>query len=111
MKTKFPEKSKLTIREVYGPAMQITEQEDADQYYAKLVAHCMKNTGKSRDEAETIQKANLGYYAGYYDAETMVRVNRLFRTTHPIFGDTIPSAGEAFSTGKQLGEKLAKNPK
>jgi hypothetical protein len=93
-----------TIGEMYHPAMKITDQAEADRYFEACVKHCMR-FGKSREEAESIQRSNLGYFAGYYDDETMARVNRLFRTTHPIFGGTTPTAEEAF----QAGVKMAKD--
>ncbi len=42
--------------------------------------------GKTREEAEEIERANLGYWAGYYRPETRERVERLFRCAHPFFG-------------------------
>lgn len=42
--------------------------------------------GKTREEAEQIERSNLGYYAGYHLDETRERVERLFRCAHPVFG-------------------------
>jgi len=86
---RFPEH--MTVGDKYGPAMQITEQAEADKYFELCVEHTMRISQKSRQEAEDIERSNLGYYAGYYDAETMKRVNRLFHCTHPIFGDQTPN--------------------
>ncbi len=91
----------VTIREKYGPAMGIIDQQEADEYFEICVLHCMR-FGRTRERAERIERQNLGYYAGYYDAETMRRVNQLFGTTHPIFGDTQPTVEEAFEAGKHL---------
>ena len=66
---------KITIGEKYGPAMQITEQAAADEYFERLVQHSI-SFGKSRDEAEQIERANLGYYAGYIGHEARRRVER-----------------------------------
>ena len=85
-----PLPDKITIGDKYGPAMAITDQEEADVYFEVCMEHCMR-FGKSREEAEKIEKENLGYYAGYYNDETMARVNRLFRTRHPIFGNIAPT--------------------
>jgi len=91
--TKFnPEnKEELTYRECLGPAMEITTKEDAVQYMNDYVAYIQKaldNEPRTDNmSAEQIAKINLGYYAGYYDAETMQRVNELFSTRHPIFGN------------------------
>ena len=75
-----------TIGEIYGPAMEIYEQDKANEYFESIVLEHMENWGKTRKEAEDIVRINLGYYAGYYNIETMERINRLFRTAHPILG-------------------------
>ena len=95
--------SQITIGDKYGPAMKITDQTEADAYFEVCVQHCM-SFGKSREEAESIERQNLGYFAGYYDYETMDRVNRLYMTSHPIFGSSHPTATEAFNSGKELAE-------
>jgi len=77
-------KKDISIGEKYIPAMELTTQEDADAYFEKCVQHSM-SFGKSRDEAEAIERSNLGYFAGYYSHETRERVERLFRCEHPIF--------------------------
>lgn len=74
-----------TIGQKYCPAMEITDQAEADRYFEQCVAESMEY-GRTRAEAESIERANLGYYAGYYDHETRVRVERLYRCKHPIFG-------------------------
>lgn len=92
-----------TIRECYAPAMEITEQGAADACFERLVERGMA-FGQTREEAESIQKQNLGYYAGYYDSETRRRVERLFQCAHPIFGSIEekgePTAEEAFEMGR-----------
>ena len=96
----------LTIRDAYGPAMKITEQKEADGYFELLVQHSMKHEHLSREKAEEINRANLGYYTGYYDRETRERVERLFRCTHPIFGPVprgAPTAKESFVEGHKQG--------
>ena len=97
--------NKITIGDKYGPAMEITDQVEADLYFEICVKHTMRCSGKTRQEAEVIEQSNLGYYAGYYDSETMVRVNRLFCTQHPVFGNTIPTAEEAFNVGLSVGRE------
>lgn len=94
-----------TMREAYGPAMEMTDQKEADVYFERLVQRCMA-TGVDRQEAESIQRQNLGYYAGYYDLETRKRVERLFRCAHPIFGAAsigTPTPEEAFDAGLEKG--------
>jgi hypothetical protein len=99
----FPEQ--ITIGDKYRPAMEITEQVAADEYFERCVTHCM-SFGKSRKEAEAIERANLGYYAGYYSHETRARVERLFSCAHPVFGSIaekgIPTPTEALEAGRRL---------
>ena len=107
--TKFnpDNKDTMTYRECLGPAMEITDEADAAQYFADYVSFIQKALDKEprNDEmtAAQIAKINLGYYAGYYDAETRERVERLFSCTHPVFGGIAekgaPTTEEAFSAG------------
>ena len=95
----FPDK--ITAREKYGPAMEITDQAKADAYFEACVKHCMQ-FDRIRAEAEEIERANLGYYAGYYDFKTRQRVERLFDAVHPVFGSVAngePTSEEAFTAG------------
>jgi hypothetical protein len=99
-----------TIREQYGPAMDIDSQEDADAYFAALLVFSKDHYGKDVEEATAIHRANLGYYAGYYDNETRERVERLFKCAHPIFGAIAekgaPSPEEAFAMGEKAGAAM-----
>ncbi|KKK91992.1 hypothetical protein LCGC14_2707400, partial [marine sediment metagenome] len=105
----------ITIGEKYNPAMKITDPEEAKAYFELCVQHCMKYSDKpmDREEAERIQSANIGYYAGYYDRETGRRVQKLFGVVHPIFGkvDDYPTPERAFVMGQAMGEKLKKDNK
>lgn len=78
--------SKMTIGEKYEPAMKIEDQSEADAYFRRCVLHTMKYGRKTMMEAESIERQNLGYFAGYYDHETRLRVERLFKCQHPYFG-------------------------
>src|SRR5688572_26718611 len=69
----------------YSKAMEITEQAEADVYFEELLQQTMV-FGRTREEAEEIERHNLGYYAGCYDNETRERVERLFKCKHPVFG-------------------------
>ena len=97
-----------TIGEMYGPAMEITGQTAADAYFERLVESYVANWGKPREEAESVIRTNLGYYAGYYSQETRERVERLYRCAHPIFGaiatNPPPTAEQAFRTGLAIGQ-------
>lgn len=103
-KLTFPDK--ITIGDKYGPAMNITDPQEAKEYFQVCVNHCMRH-GKTRAEAESIERQNLGYYAGYYDSATRERVEKIFACEHPIFGSIAtkgtPTAEEAFEAGRNLG--------
>ncbi len=80
----------LTYQECLGPAMQITEQGDADQYlqaYIKYTERMMLQEARGDDkDAAWVVKQNIGYFAGYYNNEVRERVERLFQCSHPLFG-------------------------
>lgn len=83
--TSFPDGA--TFGQTLGPAMGITEQADADAYFESLVQHLMRVAPNcTRQDAGEKVRQSLGYFAGYYSHETRVRVERLFRCEHPIFG-------------------------
>lgn len=102
----------IAIGEKYGPAMAFTTQAEADSCFEQLVEHTM-SFGKSREEAESIERQNLGYYAGYYDHETRERVERLYGCKHPIFGAIAergqPTAAEAFEAGQRMAREGGKS--
>jgi len=96
---------KKTILEAYEPAMKITTQEEANAYFEQLVNERMAEGKVSREKAESIEKQNLGFYAGYYDDATRVRVEKLFMCTHPIFGAIAngkPTEDEALEAGRRM---------
>lgn len=76
----------MTIGETYDPAMKITDQTEADAFFEARVQDTMQRGNCSREEAEAIERHNLGYYAGYMSEETRERVARLFKAPHPYFG-------------------------
>jgi hypothetical protein len=96
--TKFnPEnKSTLTYAECLGPAMNITDKEDAMQYLSDYIKFQEKNMQEAtgRYTAEQICRTNLAYYSGYYNNETMQRVEKLFECSHPIFGSVNAGNGK-----------------
>ena len=95
----------ITIGDKYGPAMKIVDQKVADEYFEACVEHNMRVGENDRSEAERVERINLGYYAGYCDHETRIRVEELFKCAHPIFGkaeDGVPTPKEAFEMGKKM---------
>lgn len=103
--------NKMTIGDKYRPAMNITDSNEAKEYFEALVEHNLRMSDHTREEAVEIEKSNLGYFAGYYNNETRERVERLFFCKHPIFGkikDHIPTAEEAFKAGFNIAKSTNK---
>lgn len=99
-----------TLGDLYGPAMSITDQDEADIYFEALVIYDQDKCDKPRTRQESIQlvKNNLGYYAGYYDSETFQRVYKLFACEHPIFGvDKEVNHSAALKAGMIMGGLVA----
>jgi hypothetical protein len=95
--------------EKYDPAMKVETQQQADDYFVLLLEHCLRCNPPSmtRQEAEKIERSNLGYWAGYFPDETRKRVERLFKCEHPIFGSIAkngaPTAAQAYAMGLARG--------
>lgn len=64
-----------TYGDTVGPAMNITDQAEADQYLKDYV-YWLATQGIP-DPVDTA-KINLSYYSGYYSNEVSKRVHRLF---------------------------------
>jgi len=99
-----------TFAKLYEPAMAITDPDRATEYFDALVRRT-RRMGQSLEEAESIQRFNLGYYAGYYSHDVQERVERLFGAVHPIFGSSLDpnnaiTPEKAFEMGQQLGEAM-----
>lgn len=100
-------KDELTYGECLDPAMKITDQYDANQYLNDYVRFIEKNMDSSSNMTSIqIAKSNLGYYAGYHNDDTRLRVETLFMCKHPIFGSIAengsPTPEEAFNLGKNM---------
>lgn len=103
-------KNGATIGEVYGPAMEVQTEDEAREYFDAIVNHLIEirsaeQVNTPREYTEEIVRQNLGYYAGYYDDETRERVERLYKTWHPIFGANAhfpPSVEEKIRTSDDL---------
>ncbi len=75
----------LTIGNKYGLAMEVTTEEQAATYFQLCVAHNML-WGNSREEAERVERINIGYYTGYMKMEQAEKIRKLYGFSHPIFG-------------------------
>ena len=92
-----------TIGELYRPCAKITDSEEARKYVETLTAWCMRRSGRSYEDARAVQLSNIGYYSGYFDKETSLRMRTLFNAEHPVFGHTYPEVGFAYGEGKGEG--------
>lgn len=98
----------ITIGDKYGPAMEMEDEAAARDYFEVLVQHAVAH-GLAREEAEAAERSNLGYFAGYYDHQTRLRVERLFQCAHPVFGKAslhMPTPEEALAAGLAIGRGL-----
>ena len=95
-------KKNATIGELYHPAMDLQTSQDAADYLEELIEWAVAEHGQTREEAREIQPTNLGYFAGYYDRETMERVFRIFGAEHPIFGLANVTPEQAFQAGVEM---------
>lgn len=107
--TRFDTQKTYNYGETLGPAMKITDPAEARQYFDELVEYHMRRWNKTRAESEATERANLGYFAGYYDSETRERVERLFNCAHPVFGkiayNGTPTPEQAFALDRKMGEQ------
>ena len=95
----------MSLTERYGASLSITEKASAANYFEWLVTTAMAERGLPRQQAEELERHNLGYYAGYGTHEQRVRVERLFGAVHPCFGSAEkgpPTADVAFAIGQQM---------
>lgn len=92
----------LTFGDTLGGAMEVKTQEEADEWLDNLIKYQMKMSGDTEEKAREISLHNIGYVTGYYGGETAIRVLKLFKTEHPVFGTVTPTFDEAFEAGKNM---------
>ena len=79
-----------TFGELFNLALKLAKENksEAQEWFKEYVQYIMtENNSNNRDEAVSIAKSNLGYFAGYYDAETCDLIYKTYQCSHPIFGD------------------------
>jgi ribosomal protein L9 len=97
--------AKPMFGELYDKAMGITDEQEAYVYFKLLVKQV---EGKPEEEAEALVRHNLGYWAGYYDQKTRIRVEKLYGAVHPIFGSVESSKNLTVEEILNMGVKIAK---
>ena len=60
--------------------------------------------GGTKEKHRPAQLSNVGYFAGYYDADTYQRVHEWLGTAHPIFGRSYPTPQKAMAAGKRAAQ-------
>jgi hypothetical protein len=88
-----------TSGEIYTPAMQVQTQEQADAYLERLVERAMRLRKCTPERAVREERRGLAYWAGYFSDETRRRVERLYKTAHPVFGTIAPDPEQALAAG------------
>jgi len=104
-----PIPDKATIGDLYKPCAKVTDKAEAAAYFDKLIEWHMRVTGQDQNESASIIAQNIGYYSGYYDRATSLRIRYLFSCDHPIFGQSYPSAQEAFEAGTKAADNFSWN--
>ncbi len=80
-------KKRLSYGECLKPAMEITNEADAQQYLDDYIAYIETPPRPDGMTGEEIALNNIIYFSGYYDNETQERVKRLFCTSYPVKPD------------------------
>lgn len=96
----------ISLMDKYEPAMTITDEIEAQAYFNQCVEHCMRIGRMGREEAERIERQNIGYYSSYFNKEAQQRVERLYQCVHPLFGpmgkDGLTRVEDAYYLGMSL---------
>ena len=100
-----------TMDSIFHLAWQLAKEDksEAQLWFKNYIDWIYQDNPKvnSIKEAERIAKSNLGYYAGYFNAEVCNIIYKTYDCCHPIFGNEPfnVSPKEAF----ELGEKHVAN--
>jgi len=90
-------------------AMQCVTQRRANDVLAELITEIRaENPELSAESADYAARQRIGYYAGHMSHEVRARVERLFKTVHPIFGSIRfngpPTPAQAARLGIEYGQ-------
>lgn len=66
-----------TLRESLGPAMMVSDEAEAFEFYRDYVDVLISN-GIPKDKATQLAWENINYFSGYYGDETRRKVSSLF---------------------------------
>ena len=97
-----------TFGEVFNLALKLAKENktEAIEWFKEYVKCIMQESGVNWDEAVSVAKSNLGYFAGYYSQDVCDIIYETYQCSHPIFGDKPFSVSpeEAFNKGLELGK-------
>lgn len=96
--------------EVFKLALKLAKEniEEAQEWLKEYIKDIAEANKCSLDEATNIAKRNLGYFAGYYDAETCKIIYNVYQCSHPIFGNKPFEVDpeEAYNIGLKMGKEM-----
>lgn len=70
----------------YSQVCEASTPEDMQILFEAMLLELCADHDVDPDEIRPVQLSNVGYIAGYYDAETLARVRTWLGAGHPIFG-------------------------
>lgn len=100
-----------TIRDFADVVHEIAVAGDLDRaakFVSAYVRRQQEHMGGGRQLAIDIVRSNIGYLSGYYDTETMAKIQGVFACDHPIFGRAQPTPDEAVAAGKAWAESVVR---
>ena len=95
------EREDVTYTDVVGAS----DEAECRELFERLLVQVADKFGGTPESNREQQLSNVGYFTGYYDAETACRVQHWLNCSHPIFGKSRPTAAEAFEAGQSAGEE------
>ena len=94
-----------TFGDLFNLALKLAKENKSEalEWFKEYVQYIMTTNNSTSDEAVSIAKSNLGYFAGYYNAETCDLIYKTYQCSHPIFGDKPFEVDpvEAFRKGRE----------
>lgn len=99
-----------TYRDLLDPLFKITDKEEAKEYFNDYVQFLMHDDPDlSEEQALDVAKSNVGYWGGYQDIDTRMRIERLLDVEHPYLGKAKEkqyTPEEILQMGIELGKKI-----
>lgn len=98
-----------TYRDLLDPLFKITDEEEAKEFFNDYV-HWLEADGQlTHEKALDVAKSNVGYWGGYQDIDTRMRIERLLDVEHPYLGKAKEkqyTPEEILQMGIELGKKI-----